>query len=614
MHQFDAEQVKAAASIEKIIGERVVLKRAGPGELTGLCPFHKEKTPSFTVTPSKGAYHCFGCQAGGDVFSFVSEVEGIPFGAAVQRVAEMAGIAPSAGGGFKAEPPKKVKPQITATFEYVDEQGELLYEVCRVEPGMNGRKKDFWQRRKHPMDGEWVWGVGAGAYRKRSNGEWHPVKDEGKSDDDELPEARQVLYRLPDVLMADTVYITEGEKDAGTLETWGYCGTTNSGGAAKKWSPEYTEVLRGKCVVIVPDLDEPGIKRARMLEQALRGVAKWAITVQVPAGKDVTEYAEAGGTAEEFGALVEATRHDIITRALEDRGLLSPAEILDTYDGGATAFLDPSKRKPGLMTGYTRLDQMTNGFRDGQLILLAGRPAMGKTALGVNIAENVVASTARPVAVFSLEMSRDELLIRMICARAGVDQTKYRAGFLNREERIRAQKALLEIYRMPIGIDDQALADVPNLERKLELFRQRAGDLALVVIDYIQLMSPPKRRGEGNRTQDVSEISRGLKLLAKKMRVPIIALSQLSRGPESRPGDHRPQLNDLRDSGSLEQDADMVMFVYREEYYKRQDPNLMGKAELIMAKQRNGPIGTIKLAFQHSFTRFDNLADEPPAN
>ena len=289
--------------------------------------------------------------------------------------------------------------------------------------------------------------------------------------------------------------------------------------------------------------------------------------------------------------------------------LVSPRQVIEGFEGGINAFLDPSKRIKGTTTGYLKLDELTGGFRPGELIILASRPAMGKTALALNIGQHVAMNPrgSRAVAVFSLEMSNESLLTRMICAQARVDQTKFREGYLNADERRRLQMGTAELVEAPIFIDDSAGSNLMDIHAKLRRL-QAEQDLALVVVDYLQLMSV---RGKSeNRTQEISTLSRGLKLLSKELKVPFLVLSQLSRAPEQRPGDHRPQLSDLRESGSIEQDADMVMFVFREEYYKRDDESLRGKAEIILAKQRNGPTGTAKVAFLHQYTKFENLMED----
>lgn len=295
--------------------------------------------------------------------------------------------------------------------------------------------------------------------------------------------------------------------------------------------------------------------------------------------------------------------------------LLNPGEILERYEGGLSAFLDPSRRVKGLSTGFQKFDEMTSGMHEGELLILAARPSMGKTALAMNIAMHVSTDPRiqKPVAVFSLEMSKEMLLNRLVCSKARVDQQKFRLGYLNGEERRRLQLAMAELAEAPLFIDDTAGVNLMDVHAKLRRLKAEHG-LSLVVIDYLQLMS--SRGRVENRVQEVSAISRGLKLLAKELRVPFLVLSQLSRATEQRQGDPIPILSDLRESGSIEQDADVVMFVYRPEYYKRDREDLRGLAELIIAKQRNGPVGKVPLVFLHEYTKFENrsedLGDEPP--
>jgi replicative DNA helicase len=295
--------------------------------------------------------------------------------------------------------------------------------------------------------------------------------------------------------------------------------------------------------------------------------------------------------------------------------LTSPGAIVANFPGGVGSFLDPSQRVRGLSTGFAKFDEMTGGLNGGELFILAARPSMGKTALALNIAQHVACHPRmrKPVAVFSLEMSSSSLLTRLLCSAARVDQHKFRAGFLNQEERRRLQVALADLTESPLFLDDTAGVNLMDVHSKLRRMQSEHG-LSMVVIDYLQLMS--SRGRSENRNQEVSAISRGLKLMAKDLNVPFVVLSQLSRAAETRVGDHKPQLSDLRDSGSIEQDADLVAFIFREEVYKRDREDIKGLADLIIAKQRNGPIGTVPLRFLGQFTRFENraedLADIPP--
>ena len=290
------------------------------------------------------------------------------------------------------------------------------------------------------------------------------------------------------------------------------------------------------------------------------------------------------------------------------RGFLGVQEIVKESFGSVDALLQRGQRITGLATHYTDLDEMTSGFQRSDLIIIAGRPSMGKTAFAMNIAENAAIEDQKVVGMFSLEMSREALLLRLLCSRARVDSHKMRTGSLWRDDMTKVVRAMDELAHAPIFIDDTAGIVLSEMRAKARRLKQSQGKLDLLIVDYLQLMSGGGKRYE-NRTQEVSAISRGLKGLAKELSVPVIALSQLSRAPESRGGDHRPQLADLRESGSIEQDADVVAFIFREEVYKQDDPDLQGKAELIIAKQRNGPTGKVKLAFIKNSTRFESLME-----
>lgn len=267
----------------------------------------------------------------------------------------------------------------------------------------------------------------------------------------------------------------------------------------------------------------------------------------------------------------------------------------------------------GISTGYKGLDKLTSGLQNSDLIIIAGRPGMGKTSFALNIAENAAIDGSTPVAVFSLEMSKEQLVQRMLSSRAHVDLQKLRSGFLKDEDWGKLTTAVGALYEAPIYIDDTPAQTALELRAKARRWKEDLG-LKLVVIDYLQLMRG--RRSTDNREQEISEISRSLKAMAKELHIPVIALSQLSRMTERREG-NRPQLSDLRESGAIEQDADVVMFVYRESLYKPCDCprelctcGMRKGAELIVAKQRNGPTDTIKLTFLNEYTRFEDQAPQ----
>ncbi|MEZ5347043.1 MAG: replicative DNA helicase [Pyrinomonadaceae bacterium] len=260
----------------------------------------------------------------------------------------------------------------------------------------------------------------------------------------------------------------------------------------------------------------------------------------------------------------------------------------------------------GLATGYRELDEMTSGLQKSDLIIVAARPSMGKTALCLNIAQNAAVQEGATVAVFSLEMSKEQLVMRMLSSEARVDAHRFRTGYLTREEWGRLAGSIGTLSEAGIFIDDTAGISVLEMRAKARRLAAEQKKLDLIVIDYMQLMSGSGRAE--SRQQEVSKISRELKGLAKELDVPVIALSQLSRAPEAR-NPPRPLMSDLRESGSIEQDADVVAFIYREEYYKPSEENA-NVAEILISKQRNGPTGTVKLAFLKEFTRFENYFGE----
>ncbi len=259
----------------------------------------------------------------------------------------------------------------------------------------------------------------------------------------------------------------------------------------------------------------------------------------------------------------------------------------------------------GLPTGFLDLDRMTSGLQSSDLIILAARPSVGKTSFALNIAQHIAFREGRSVGFFSLEMSKEQLGFRVLCSEADVDAKKVRDGYASKEAMVRLVTAQSKIAGANFFLDDGAGLSVPEMRAKGQRLKREKG-LDLIVVDYLQLMGGHGRFD--NRTQEVSQISRGLKLLAKELQVPILALSQLSRSPESRKGDQRkPQLSDLRDSGSIEQDADVVIFLYREELYER-DTERKGIADVLIAKQRNGPTGDFSLVFLADHMTFANYA------
>jgi len=312
---------------------------------------------------------------------------------------------------------------------------------------------------------------------------------------------------------------------------------------------------------------------------------------------------EAFADADETGAILDRAEQRIfaITDQRVRASLVPLRELLKPAFEQIQSLYERKALVTGVPTGYEDLDRLTSGFQRGDLIIVAGRPSMGKSALSVNMAENAAIVHKIPVAIFSLEMSKEQLVLRMLGSQSEVGLHKIRNGYLAQEDWPRLTTGAGLLTQAPIMIDDSAAPTVFEIRAKCRRLMAE-NRLGMVVIDYLQLI-----RGSGrveNRVQEISQITRGLKALAKELNVPIIALSQLSRAVEQRGNDRRPQLSDLRESGSVEQDSDVVMFVFREEYYKPDDPALKGKATIILGKQRNGPTGDVTLTFLGECTKF----------
>jgi len=258
----------------------------------------------------------------------------------------------------------------------------------------------------------------------------------------------------------------------------------------------------------------------------------------------------------------------------------------------------------GVPSGFTDLDEMTSGFQPGDLVIIAGRPSMGKTALALNVAQHVGVERKDPVGIFSLEMSKEQLVLRMLCSEARVDSQKVRTGYVSRDDWPKLTAAAGRIHEAPIFIDDSPANTVLEMRAKARRLKMEHG-LKLLIVDYLQLMKGRER--VESRVQEISEISRSLKGLARELMVPVVALSQLNRAVEQRKPP-RPMLADLRESGAIEQDADVILFIYRPEVYDREDPDKKGVAELIVGKQRNGPIGVVNLKYFDAYTTFKDLS------
>lgn len=283
--------------------------------------------------------------------------------------------------------------------------------------------------------------------------------------------------------------------------------------------------------------------------------------------------------------------------------------VLNTYEKIEYRY-EHKDELTGVPTDFYELDAILNGLQRSDLIILAARPAMGKTAFALNIAQNVALKAKVPVAIFSLEMSKDQLMQRMLCSEAEVDSQRVKTGNMQSKDWEKLANAMNEFAQAPIYIDDTSGCTITDIRAKCRRLKMQEKNLGLILIDYLQLM---ESAGREDRMQQISAISRGLKILAKELDVPVLALSQLSRAVESRT-DKRPMLSDLRESGSIEQDADIVMFIYRDEYYRKAEDDedetikaqSKGESEIIIAKHRNGSVGTVKLLFQGNITKFKN--------
>ncbi|MGH9481394.1 MAG: replicative DNA helicase [Terriglobales bacterium] len=358
-----------------------------------------------------------------------------------------------------------------------------------------------------------------------------------------------------------------------------------------------------------------GLPRGLNLEHYARIVKDRAVERQcLSAANEVSQAVLSGASGGDALELAQRLFFAIASGRVQERlhsvSELTPAvlEKLDALRGQEIS---------GLRTGFTELDQLTAGLQPADLIIVAGRPSMGKTSLAMNMVENAALKYGKTAAIFSLEMSKVQLVLRMLCSTARVNAHKLRTGFLGRDDIAALTAAAGQLAQAAIYIDDSSGIDLSTLRAKCRRLaaelatRRPARALDLVVVDYLQLMGSTGR--VENRNLEISALSRGFKLLAKELNTPVVAISQLSRAPEQRTGSHEPILSDLRESGSIEQDADVVAFIYRDEVYHR-DSEDRGKAKIIVAKQRNGPTDSVMLAFLREYTRFENLQESGPAD
>ncbi len=355
-------------------------------------------------------------------------------------------------------------------------------------------------------------------------------------------------------------------------------------------TPEETKAYLAQLAQLVPSVHNLEAYTGILME-------KYHLRALITTSRDIMEQAEAPA-AESQGLLEYAEQRIYDIRNGHDNSSLLPVSrvAMETYDHLQRLSGEDRAEYLGISTGYAALDRVITGLNKSDLLLVAARPGMGKTAFALNVASNVALRSQKTVAIFSLEMSREQLMNRLIASEGNIDSRRLLTGDLSMEDWGKVADLLTIFSKCPMYMDDTAGITVAEMKAKL----RRVRDLGLVVIDYLQLMSTGRR--SDNRVQEVSEITRSLKVMAKELNVPVITLSQLSRGPESR-SDHRPMLADLRESGSIEQDADIVLFLYREAYYEK-DREDQSEAECIVAKNRHGETGSIDLRWDGRYTRF----------
>lgn len=395
---------------------------------------------------------------------------------------------------------------------------------------------------------------------------------------------RQIRRILEQGKPADVVTVAEALDAGGESDHTGglaYLGelAVNTPSAAN--IRRYAEIVRERGILrqLVAAADE-------IAGDALNPLGRDAEALLDDAESKIFAIAEAGGARQDGFVHINPLLTQVVERIQELHDRDNPSDIT------------------GVPTGFIDLDNMTSGLQPGDLIIVAGRPSMGKTAIALNMAEYVAVEFGLPVGIFSMEMGGTQLAMRMLSSIGRLDSSRVRTGRLNDDEWSKLSFALGKLHEAPIYIDESGGITPANLRARARRLQRQYGRLGLIVIDYLQLMNT-SRQGE-NRATEISEISRSIKSLAKELQVPIIALSQLSRKVEER-NDKRPMMSDLRDSGAIEQDADVILMMYRDEYYKPETQD-KGIAEVIIGKQRNGPTGVVKLAFLGEHTRFENLA------
>jgi len=409
--------------------------------------------------------------------------------------------------------------------------------------------------------------------------------------DDFYSDAHRIVYRhitqlIADGKPADVVTVSEALASTQKLDYVGglaYLGALAQNVPTAANIRHYANIVRERSI-----LRQLAATATEIAESAFNPLGRSAKTVLDEAEAKVLHIAEQGSRG--------ASNFQLIGRVLP--AVVERIETLYNRD-------DPSD-VTGVPTGFADLDKMTSGFQPGDLVVVAGRPSMGKTALALNIGENVALNTGMPVAVFSMEMGASQLAMRLIGSVGKLDQHKLRTGRLQNDDWDRLSTALGRLSEAPILIDETPALNAIEVRSRARRLMRQYGKLGLVIVDYLQLMQATTQ-GE-NRATEISEISRSMKSLAKELSVPVVALSQLNRSLEQRPN-KRPVMSDLRESGAIEQDADVIVFIYRDEVYNAESAD-KGTAEIIIGKQRNGPIGTVRLTFLGEFTRFESFATQ----
>ena len=420
------------------------------------------------------------------------------------------------------------------------------------------------------------------------NNAWEKVADVITDSDFYRHDHRLIYHHICKLIEqnkpADVITVAESMENSAELQTVGglaYIGTIVQNTPSAANIKRYAEIVRERA--IMRNLAQIGVQ---ITDSAYNPVGRSAADLLDEAEAKVFEIAEEGARGKEGFVGIQPLLKQVVERI----------ELLYSQDNPSNV--------TGIASGFHDLDQKTSGFQPGDLIIVAGRPSMGKTAFSLNIAEHVALELNKPVAVFSMEMGGAQLAMRMLGSVGKLDQHKVRTGRLDDDDWPKLTHALGKLNEAPIYIDETAALNALELRARARRLYRQYGELGLIVVDYLQLMSST---GQGeNRATEISEISRALKGLAKELKVPLIALSQLNRSLEQRPN-KRPVMSDLRESGAIEQDADVILFIYRDEVYNPDSPD-KGIAEIIIGKQRNGPIGKVDLTFLGEYTRFESHA------